>query len=144
MSIDPVTAVLDIGGKLIERLWPNKADADAAKLKLFELQQTGELAVLASETDLARGQLAINENEAANPNLFVSGWRPGVGWICAAAFAWQYVIAPIAVFAATLGGHPLALPSFESESLMTVLFGLLGMSGLRTVERIKGVIPPGR
>lgn len=144
MALDPLTAVLDVGGKLIDRLWPNKADADAAKLKLFELQQSGDLAQLAASVDLAKGQMNINEAEAGNSSLFVSGWRPGVGWVCAAAFAWQFVVAPALTFGFTVAGHVLALPSFESESLLTVLFGMLGMGGLRTFERIKGVIPQGR
>lgn len=144
MAIDPITAALDIGGKVIDRLWPDKASADKAKLQLLEMAQTKELAQLAADVDIARGQLGINEAEASNPSLFVSGWRPGVGWVCTAAFAWQFVVAPAAVFVATLAGHPLPLPAFESESLLTVLFGLLGMGGLRTFERIKGVIPPGR
>ena len=144
MALDPLTAVLDIGGKVIDRLWPNKADADAAKLKLFELQQSGELAQLAAEVDLAKGQMSINEVEAAHPSVWTSGWRPGVGWVCAAAFAWHFVLAPVVAFIAAVFGHPLVLPSFESESLMTVLFGMLGLGGLRTFERVRGVIPQGR
>lgn len=144
MALDPLTAVLDIGGRVIDRLWPNKADADAAKLKLFELQQSGELAQLAAEVDLAKGQMSINEAEANHPSVWTSGWRPGVGWVCVAAFAWHFVLAPILAFVATASGHPLVLPSFESESLMTVLFGMLGLGGLRTFERVRGVIPQGK
>ena len=65
-----------MGGKLIDRLWPNPEERDAAKLKLLELEQNGELAQLASETDLAKAQMAINEAEAGKESLFVSGWRP--------------------------------------------------------------------
>jgi len=72
MSLDPVTALLDIGGKVIDRLWPDPTQAANAKLELFKLQQSGELAQIA-------GQLEINKVEAANPSVFVSGWRPFVG-----------------------------------------------------------------
>ena len=82
MALDPLTAVLDIGGKIIDKLWPNPADREAAKFKLFELQQSGELAVLAAETDLAKAQIAVNEAEAKSASLFTAGWRPAIGWTC--------------------------------------------------------------
>ncbi len=79
---DIVAAVANIGGKVIDRIWPDPAQAAAAKLELLKMQQSGELAQLAAETDLAKGQLAVNAAEAANPSIFVSGWRPAVGWVC--------------------------------------------------------------
>ena len=68
MAFDPVTAALDIGGKLIDKLWPDPAQRDAAKLRLLELQQAGELA-----------QISVNQEEAKSSSLFVSGWRPSIG-----------------------------------------------------------------
>ena len=84
MSLDPITAALDIGGKLIERIWPNPEDRAAAQLKLLELQQSGELA-----------QIAVNAEEARSPSLWVSGWRPGMGWVCVAACAWNWLGLPV-------------------------------------------------
>ena len=84
MAIDPVTAMLDIGGKVIDRLWPDPVQAAQAKLELIRLQQSGDLAQIA-------GQLEINKAEAASANPFTSGWRPFVGWTCGAGFAVQFV-----------------------------------------------------
>jgi hypothetical protein len=71
MALDPVTALLDVGGKVIDRLWPDPLQAAQAKLELIKLQQSGELAQIA-------GQLEINKAEAASPSPFTSGWRPFV------------------------------------------------------------------
>jgi hypothetical protein len=140
MALDPVTAVLDIGGKLIDKLWPDPAQRDAAKLKMLDLQQTGELAKLAAETDLAKGQLSINQEEAKNPRLFVSGWRPWVGWICGAAFAYAAIFEPVARFVAAVGfGYKGPFPVIDTALTMQVLFGILGLGGLRTYEKHKQV-----
>lgn len=76
MALDPISALFDIGGKLIDRLWPDPTQAAQAKLKLFEMQQTGELAKLAADTDLAKAGAAIVQAEAASKNWLASSWRP--------------------------------------------------------------------
>jgi hypothetical protein len=76
MAFDPVSAVFDVGGKLIDRLWPDPTQRDAAKLKLMELQQSGALAQLAAETDLKKGAAAIVKAEAESDNWLASSWRP--------------------------------------------------------------------
>jgi hypothetical protein len=137
--LDPATAVLDIGSKLIDRLWPNPVDRDAAKLKLLELQQSGDLAKLTAETDLAKGQLAVNAAEAASGSALTSGWRPAVGWVCAGGLAYQVILSPLLTWGAALAGHPIATPELNMETLMTLLFGMLGLGGYRTFEKTKGV-----
>ena len=139
MAFDPVSALFDVGGKLIDRLWPDPQQRDAAKMRLVELQQNGELAELAAETDLAKGQLKINEEEAKHSKLFVAGWRPFIGWVCGVAFAYHFILQPVIVFAMVTQGRELHLPEFNIDQLFTVLMGMLGLGGLRTVEKIKGV-----
>jgi len=75
MAFDPVTAAFDIGGRLIDRLWPDPAQRDQAKLKLMELQQSGALAQLAAETELSKGAADIVKTEAAG-GFLASSWRP--------------------------------------------------------------------
>ena len=139
MALDPVSAALDVGGKLIDRMWPDPGQAAAAKLELAKLQQSGELAQLTAETDLAKGQLQINANEAASGSIFASGWRPAIGWVCAAALAYQYVGSPIGVWLASALGHPIPPPPKLDDSLWQLMLGMLGMGGLRTFEKVKGV-----
>jgi hypothetical protein len=139
MSFDPVSAALGIGGKLIDRLWPDPAQRDAAKVKLMEMQQTGELAKLASETDLAKAQIAVNQVEAASPRLWVSGWRPYVGWVGGTGLAYAAILEPLARFVATLAGYTGAFPVLDTTITMQILFALLGVGALRTREKEKGV-----
>ncbi len=139
MDLNPIGAVLDLGSKLIERLIPDKTAQEQLKLKLLELQQNGALAELAADTGLERAQMVVNQAEAANKSIFVAGWRPAVGWVCAAAFGYQYVIAPLASFVATLAGHPIPLPHLDLSNLMPILLGMLGLGFARTAEKIKGV-----
>jgi hypothetical protein len=139
MAFDPISAALDIGGKVIDRLWPDPAQRDAAKLELLKMQQTGELAQLTADTDLAKAQAAINAQEAQSPTLFVSGWRPFIGWVCGLAFAYDFILQRLLAFLLAAVGHPVELPVFDTNSLVTVLMGMLGLGGLRTFEKVKGV-----
>lgn len=138
MALDPVTAMLDIGGKVIDRLFPDPTQAANAKLELIKLQQSGELAMMSADVEIAKGQMAVNQAEAAG-GLFVAGWRPFVGWTCGAAFAYKFVLAPALAFGMTAAGHPVTLPVLDFTEMSTVLLGMLGLGGLRTVEKVKGV-----
>ena len=131
MAIDPVTALLDIGGKVIDRIWPDPAQAASAKFELFKLQQSGELAQIG-------GQLQINMEEAKNTNIFVSGWRPFIGWTCGMACAWNWIGLKIALFGCSLWDvYPKLAPADLSE-MLPVLLGMLGIGGLRTIEKLRG------
>src|SRR4051812_37036291 len=122
MAIDPISSALEIGGKLIDRLWPDPAQRDAAKLKLVELQQSGELAQLTAETELSKGQLKINEVEAASTNLFVSGWRPAVGWACVGALIFQFILAPLFTWGTMFAGSKVGFPTLDTGTLVSLLF----------------------
>jgi hypothetical protein len=132
MAFDPVSAALDIGGKLIDRLWPDPTQAAAAKLELLKLQQSGDLAQIT-------GQLEINKVEAANSSVFVAGWRPAIGWVCALALFYQYLVRPIAQGAFAAAGHPLPPLVGLDDNLWQLLLGMLGLGGLRTYEKVQGV-----
>jgi hypothetical protein len=84
-------------------------------------------------------QLEVNKVEAAHRNVFVAGWRPFTGWVCASALAYHFIIEPIVVFGLALYNIQLTLPQFDMGSLLTVLMGMLGLGGLRTFEKSKGL-----
>jgi hypothetical protein len=132
MALDPISALLDVGSKVIDRVWPDPAQAASAKLELMKLQQSGELAQIA-------GQMDINKVEAANPSVFVSGWRPGIGWVCGAGFAVQFVVGPLAEWGSALYGHPVKFPQMDTGTMMPLLLGMLGLGGMRTAEKMQGV-----
>lgn len=134
-----IGGVFDMGMKLVEKFFPDPKAADAAKLELLKMQQTGELAQLAADTDLAKGQLEVNKSEAGNNSLFVAGWRPFIGWTCGAAFAYKFVLAPFIVLVLTAYGYTIVLPVLDFAEMNTILLGMLGLGGMRTLEKVKGV-----
>lgn len=138
-GIDPISIALDIGSKIIDKIWPDPAQKAQAQLELFKLQQSGELAKLTAETDLAKAQISVNQEEAKSSNLFVSGWRPGVGWVCGFAFAYVSIIEPSARFVATVFFHYTgAFPTIDTTITLQVLLGLLGLGSMRSFEKLKG------
>ena len=101
-----------------------------------------EIATMAQKNahENAMAQIEVNKTEAASNSIFKGGWRPFIGWVCGTAFAYHFVLQPLLIFILTYLGHPVpALPEFDMASLMTVLGGLLGLGGLRTFEKYKGV-----
>lgn len=139
MALDPITGILEVGTRLIDRLWPDPAQRDAAKLELLKAQQAGELAELDAHVRLSIAQAEVNKVEAGT-DLFRGGWRPAVGWCAAAALFYEYLLRPILPWAVTVAGASVPpLPSIDNAELMTLLFGMLGISVSRSVEKIKGV-----
>jgi hypothetical protein len=138
MAVDPISILLGIGSKVIDRLWPDPAQRDAAKLELLKMQQSGDLAQLTADTSLMIEQIKVNAAEATNPSLFVSGWRPGVGWVCVAACGWNWIGLPVAKVIAVILGHPIDLAPADLTEMLPILMGMLGLGGLRTIEKLQG------
>ena len=84
-------------------------------------------------------QIQLNKQEAAHKNIFVAGWRPFVGWTCGIALAYHFVLSPIIETILIASGLKIDLPSFEFSQLSSILMGMLGLGGLRTYEKMKGV-----
>lgn len=84
-------------------------------------------------------QSATNTAEAQNGGWFVAGWRPWIGWVCGAALAIQFVVGPLAVWACDLLDRPIQSPPTLDDMLWELMFGMLGLGGLRTFEKVKGV-----
>lgn len=134
LLVSPVATLIT---DLIDRVFPDK-DKQAAERSAFMLKAQ-EL-----DAELAKGQMAINQAEASNTNVFVAGWRPFVGWVCGVAFAYNFVLLPFMLFVATSRAWDMkALPSLDTGSLVSVLMGMLGLGTLRTVEKMadKGHMP---
>lgn len=124
--IEPVSGILD---KVIE-------DKDQ-KAKLAH-----EIATLAERQahEAQMAQILTNREEAKHRSIWVSGWRPCVGWVCSVALAYHFVLAPCITFGIVWSGAAVPeIPTFDMDSLMTVLLGMLGLGGLRTYEKQKGL-----
>jgi len=131
-------ALIPVLGSLLEKILPDpQAQADA-KIKLLDLAQKGELAVLDAETKMALGQMEINKAEAGT-DMFRGGWRPATGWSCVFGLVYQFLIQPLVPWICAVSGLTVPpLPPIDNETLMVLLTGMLGLGGLRTFERIKG------
>jgi hypothetical protein len=125
MSALGIGEVADLAKDVINRFFPDKSEQ--------EKQQ------LTATVALIQGQLEINKAEAANPNTFVSGWRPFIGWVCGAGCAWNWVGLPIVKAGLAIAGHPIVLSPADISEMLPLLLGMLGLGGLRTVEKINGV-----
>lgn len=132
------TALLPLFGQLLEKLLPDPAQAASAKLEMLRMAQSGELAALQADTQIAVGQLEVNRVEAASANWWVSGWRPFVGWICGLSLAFKFIGGPVLFMVLKAAGVSLELPAIDASDLTPILLGMLGLGGLRTIEKIKG------
>jgi hypothetical protein len=125
MALDPISAGLDLATTVVNKLWPDKSAAEQAQL--------------AAAVAMVQGQLDINKAEAANPSVLTSGWRPAIGWVCAAALMAQYIARPMLQWVGILTGHDWpTLPGID-DNLWQLMLGMLGLGGLRSFEKVKGV-----
>jgi len=123
--VGPVSGLL---GKFVE-------DKDQRKALAHEIATMTEK--YAQENALA--QMAVNKAEAASSSIFVSGWRPATGWVCVLGMAGNFIVTPFANFVLALLEVEVVIPLVPLDTMMPVLLGLLGLGGLRTLEKTKGV-----
>ncbi|MGJ7512331.1 holin family protein [Variovorax sp. GT1P44] len=125
LDVTGIGAVADLATTVVNKIWPDKSEEERAQL--------------AAAVQLVQGQLEINKVEAASASTFVAGWRPFIGWTCGVAFAYKFVLAPVAALALTVAGHPITLPALDFGEMMPILFGMLGLGAMRSFEKVKGV-----
>jgi len=132
MDLTSISSVSDLIKDVADKIWPDPAIRDQYLLKAQEM-----------DNQLAAGQAAIDQAEASNNSLFIAGWRPCVGWCCAAAFAYHLILQPFLTYLMAIFGHTFALPVFDDNLLTTILMGMLGLGVMRTTEKMsdKGQLP---
>ena len=124
--------ILPAVGDVLDRFFPNKEEAEKAKREI-----ESQLALHLAKVDLA--QLDINKAEAARRHWFTAAWRPFIGWVCGGALAYTYVVQPILIFYLAQSGNLVELPELDMSTMMPVLLGMLGLSGMRSFEKVKNV-----
>ena len=137
MDITGIGAIFDFGSKVIDKIFPDKSEADRAKLRLIELQQAGEFKEIEANLELSRQQTAVNVAEAQSPDNFRAGWRPFVGWVCGFGLGYAAIFRPIIIGLARIQYPEFDLPEAGGETLTTILLGMLGLGGMRTFEKVK-------
>jgi hypothetical protein len=123
--------LLDIGKTLIERWFPDPEKARQAEAEFLKLAMDGELKQVIA-------QLEINAREAMHPSIWVAGWRPFFGWAGGAGFVYATIAQPLLAWYASVRGWP-EPPVLNLELLWVVVTGMLGIGGLRTFEKARGV-----
>ena len=121
-------------------------DVLAAGLKVLDKFVPDPAAKVQAESEFRNALMAwdtaqanVNAAEAASASVFVAGWRPFIGWVCGGALAYQFVVAPLVFWAFLAFGHPIPAPPALDGFLWELMFGMLGLGGLRTYEKVKGV-----
>jgi len=125
-------AILPLIGPVLDKIIPDKAGAEKAKQ---EIEKT--LIDNASKLNLAQAE--INKAEAEHRSVFVAGWRPMIGWSCAIGIFWLFVGHPLVVYFDAMDGIVSPIPTIDHDILLELTFAMLGMAGLRTFEKLKGV-----
>ena len=126
--------------KIIDKVVPDPQAKAAMQLKMLELNQAGEFKQLEVDMQTALAQIAVNQEEAKSPGIFKGGWRPFAGWVGGIALAYQTLLRPLLPWIMTvLGLNVPPLPVVDTQDLMVILTGMLGLGGMRTYERWKGV-----
>lgn len=118
--------------EVLDRVIPDQAAAAKAKLEM-------EARLLEAATAQASQQTEINKIEAGHTSIFVSGWRPYIGWVCGMAIAWAFLVAPMLSWLLPVMGVVAVVPPLQTEFLLELVFAMLGLGGLRTFEKLKGV-----
>ena len=139
MDLTGLGSVFSLGKTIIDKIWPDKVEAEKAKLRLFELTQAGEFKELEAELEKARLQVGVNTAEANSGSNFRGGWRPFIGWICGLGLAYAVLLQPLitGVVQATVPNmQGFVMPFVQTDALMALLFGMLGLGGYRTYEKV--------
>ena len=130
-----IGGIIDTVGKVADSLFTS--DEERAKLQIEGLK--AETEAYRAESERLGGQLEVNKEEARHASVFVAGWRPAVGWVCVVGLGYQFVLQPVLPWLVALfGAQAPPLPAIDNETLMVLLTGMLGLGGLRTLERVKG------
>jgi hypothetical protein len=123
--------LFELGKGIIDRLFPDPQQKAAAELELMKLTQDGDMKQILAQLD-------INAREAQHTSIFVAGWRPFFGWVGGIGFLYATVIQPMVVWYGQSRGWPVP-PEVNLDLLWVVVTGMLGIGGLRTFEKSKGV-----
>lgn len=142
-GIDPISNIASLANTILSRVLPDKAAQNEAKAKILEMQVSGEIAAtmqeLQSNAAATAAQTTTDNTEAGSSNLFVSGWRPFIGWICGAALGYNFIFRPLLTYTTLCFGGHFTAPPLEMASLNQLLFGMLGLATMRTVEKVQGI-----
>ena len=136
-ALQGVSGIASTVESTLFRLFPNLDKGQAAMAA-----QAIQTEMLKQQGEQNAGQIQIDTAEAGNPNVFVSGWRPFIGWVLGAGFAWAFVIGPIVAMIVRIWKAEYQLPVLDTASLTSMTLAMLGLGTLHTVDKYNGTTPP--
>lgn len=131
--------ILAAGLKIIDKFIPDPEAKARAQLEMMNIKQAEEFKKIDAALQEQQMQADINKQEAASDHIFVAGWRPFIGWVCGLALALQFLIFPLMAWIALFWQVTLTFPELPVEMFYGLLFGMLGIGGMRSWEKSKGV-----
>jgi hypothetical protein len=135
-----VGEVVKGGMEIIKRLVPDKEKQAEAERELQKIAITAQMEFQKQEHDERVGQIEINKEEAKSQSLFVAGWRPCIGWICAASLAWQFIGYDVAKFCLALSKSAIVAPMLAgTDHMFELVLAMLGLGGLRSFDKMKSL-----
>lgn len=138
MALPIIGSLIEVGMKIIDKVIPDPQAKLQAQYQLLSLKQAGEFKEIDAQLQMAQGQMDTNKVEAANPSVFVSGWRPAMGWCLVAIFAANYIGVPLLAWLSPVLNIPPPV-RMDMTEVLPVLAGMLGLGAMRMGEKIKGV-----
>lgn len=128
MDLLGIGSIIEGVGKVAEHFVTTDKEKMALELESRRIDQQNDMA-----------QISVNVQEAQSSSMFVSGWRPFVGWVCGISLFYVAMLNPLMQFFANMYGYAGKFPDIDTTITMQVLFGMLGLGGMRTYEKAKGV-----
>jgi Holin of 3TMs, for gene-transfer release len=127
---------------IINKVVPDKAAAASAIAQLNQMQLQGQLQdELTQLQAVTTNQSAVDQSEATNANVLVSGWRPAIGWVCATALGYQYLLKPLALAGLSIARvTPMPVLPGLDDGLWQLMFGMLGLGTLHSFDKTKGTV----
>lgn len=131
MDITGIGSIADFAKTVVDKIFPDagQKEKDAAAFAVMQATQ---------DFQRDQGQIEVNKAEASNQSLFVSGWRPFIGWTCGSACAWNWIGLSMANTVCAIMHYDIVLKPASLEEMMPILIGMLGLGGYRTYEKVKG------
>lgn len=128
-----IPQLLPFVGEVLDRVVPDTEAKERAKREI-------EASLIANANTINLAQIDVNKTEAQHRSVWVSGWRPAIGWSCSLGIGWLFIGHPVATWIAMLTGYEgMVMPTIPTDILLELTFAMLGMAGLRTFEKIKGI-----
>lgn len=138
--MDPITSIISLVTAAVSRIWPDKTEAGKIQAELIQQQLSAELQIDLANLDLNKQQIQVDKEEANNPNRKWISWREMIGYACAFAVIWTYLLQPVLLFLLLTFNHPITnLPQLDMGQLMFLLCSMLGIGGMKSFEKVKGV-----